>query len=275
MKTKYAVISIMALLMLSNATALATVKAPAWPLLPATLVHLTAADGVASHFISTLSGVPPGYDVQNGAYPGWCIDPGKYMPRGDPHNVMLYSSISPPVLPHPPYLSSVNWVAINYVLNHKQGDMEDVQDAIWHYTIGFAPSDLDALAMIAAADANPSYDPMTGTVLAVLCIPLPVTDHDLVQDSIIELPHHPSGPGYTPGFWKHNIGVALGYNPGEYSAFRDGTKLTLAMLQGYATIVGVTLQEAYGALTARGPGMDTVRANMANAFNAAAGYGPF
>lgn len=82
-------------------------------------------------------------------------------------------------------------------------------------------------------------------------------------------------PGYTPGFWKHNIGVALGYNPGDYSAFSDGTKLTAAMLAGYATTVGVTLEEAYEALSAKGPGMDTVRADMANAFNTAAGYGPF
>jgi len=82
-------------------------------------------------------------------------------------------------------------------------------------------------------------------------------------------------PGYTPGFWKHNIGVALGYNPGAYSAFRDGTKLTAAMLAGYATTVGVTLEAAYAALSAKGPGMNTVRADMANAFNAAAGYGPF
>ena len=82
--------------------------------------------------------------------------------------------------------------------------------------------------------------------------------------------------GYTPGFWKHNIGVALGYNRGDYSAFRDGTKLTLAMLQGYAATVGVTLEEAYAALSAHGfEGADQVRANMANAFNAAAGYGPF
>jgi len=83
-------------------------------------------------------------------------------------------------------------------------------------------------------------------------------------------------PGYTPGFWKHNIGVALGYNPGDYSAFEDtGIKLTAAMLAGYAATVGVTLEEAYAALSAKGPGMDMVRANMANAFNAAAGYGPF
>jgi hypothetical protein len=91
----------------------------------------------------------------------------------------------------------------------------------------------------------------------------------------VEIYELPMETGYTPGFWKHNIGVALGYNPGAYSAFRDGTKLTAEMLEMYAATVGVTLQEAYEALTAKGPHMDTVRADMANAFNAAAGYGPF
>jgi hypothetical protein len=91
----------------------------------------------------------------------------------------------------------------------------------------------------------------------------------------VEIYELPMETGYTPGFWKHNIGVALGYNPGTYSAFRDGTKLTEALLEMYAATVVVTLQEAYAALTAKGPHMDTVRADMANAFNAAAGHGPF
>lgn len=91
----------------------------------------------------------------------------------------------------------------------------------------------------------------------------------------VEIYELPMETGYTLGFWKHNIGVALGYNPGAYSAFRDGTKLTAGMLEMYAATVGVTLPEAYAALRARGPHMNTVRADMANAFNAAAGYGPF
>jgi hypothetical protein len=91
----------------------------------------------------------------------------------------------------------------------------------------------------------------------------------------VEIYSLPLSTGYTPGFWKHNIGVALGYNNGAYSAFRDGTKLTAEMLQTYAATVGVTLKQAYQALTARGPHMDTVRADMANAFNTAAGFGPF
>lgn len=86
--------------------------------------------------------------------------------------------------------------------------------------------------------------------------------------------------GFTPGFWKHNIGVALGYNPGAYSAFSggplDGVHLTEAMLQGYATTVGVTFQQAYNVLSTGGGGaIAQARIDMANAFNAAAGYGPF
>ena len=82
-------------------------------------------------------------------------------------------------------------------------------------------------------------------------------------------------PGYTPGFWKHNIGVYLGENPGKYSAFRDGTKLTADRLENIAAAVPVSLPDAYAALTAKGPGMNTVRDNMANDLNYAAGYSDF
>jgi len=60
-------------------------------------------------------------------------------------------------------------------------------------------------------------------------------------------------------------------------AFRDGTKLTATLLETYAATVGVTLEEAYAAVSARGnrEGQAQIRADMANAFNAAAGYGPF
>jgi len=93
----------------------------------------------------------------------------------------------------------------------------------------------------------------------------------------VEIYELPLETGYTPGFWKHNIGVYLGYNRGAYSAFRDGTKLTAALLEMYAATVGVTLEDAYAAVSARGnrEGQAQIRADMANAFNAAAGYGPF
>ncbi len=265
MKTKYVVIVTLAFLMLSSAAFLTTVNAD-YPNLPMTEVQLTVVDGTTSYFESTLSMVPAGFDVDNGVYPGWCIDPTVVMVRSVAHDVILYSSLSPPAA-----LSSINWIAINYILNHKQGTMMDVQEAIWYFTDAFSPTTAAGQAMVAAANAHPSYDPTTGDVLAVIC--LPQDAEPAAQDSIIEIMN--LEPGYTPGFWKHNIGVYLGENPGKYSAFRDGTKLTAAMLEGYAAIVGVSLEEAYEDLSARGPGMNMVRADMANAFNAAAGYGPF
>ena len=86
--------------------------------------------------------------------------------------------------------------------------------------------------------------------------------------------------GFTPGFWKHNIRVALDY-PGRFSVFDrgplEGTRVTEAMLLGWAASIdgSLTLQDALDALTARGPGSRSIRADMANAFNDAAGYGPF
>jgi len=49
---------------------LMNIVAAAWPNLPSTAVQLTVVDGTTSYFISTLSGVPAGFDVHNGVYPG-------------------------------------------------------------------------------------------------------------------------------------------------------------------------------------------------------------
>ena len=166
MKTKHIVIVILALLMLSSTTLLATVKASAaWPNLPLTTVQLTVVNGTGSYFISTLSGVPVGFAVSNGVYPGWCVDTSTTMTRSVSHNVTLYSSLSPPAA-----LSGINWIAINYILNHDQGfSMNDVQQAIWVFTDGYAPYPA-IQALVNAANANPTYDPTTGEVLAIICL---------------------------------------------------------------------------------------------------------
>jgi len=269
LKMKKIVLAIVGFLMFSGVL-MSTVGA-AWPNLPSTTVQLTVVYDTTSYFDSTLSGVPAGFDVMNGTYPGWCVDRSVDMDIGVSHDVMLYSSISPPVL------TGINWNAINYILNHKQGTIMDVQNAIWNFTDNYKPPEgysPDAQAMIDGANANPTYEPTTGDVLAVICYPQNPTD-PVAQNSIIELTERV--PGYTPGFWKHNIGVALGENRGKYSAFEDtGIKVTEAMLIGFAADVGVTLPEAYAALTAKGgPPNNEIRADMANAFNEAAGYGPF
>lgn len=158
------------LVLLLSAVALAPVRAVLLPVLPATEVQLTVVDGVSSYWNSTLSGVPPGFDVRNGTYLGWCTDRSVDMLRSVPHNVMLYSSLAPPSA-----VSGVNWIAVNYVLNHQQGSMMDVQQALWHLTgwWDFANLTPAAQAMVSEADAHPGYDPLTGAVLAVICLPSP------------------------------------------------------------------------------------------------------
>lgn len=116
-------------MLLSIGTGLSTASAAQWPNLPTSNVQLKVVDGTNSYFIATLSDVQAGYSVHNGVYQAWCIDRTENMERNVNHGVTLYSSITPPSS-----LSSIQWGAINYILNHKQGTMLDVQNAIWHFT---------------------------------------------------------------------------------------------------------------------------------------------
>ena len=262
MKTKHVAVLIIGLLMLSSVPLIATVKADIS--LPSTQVQLTAVDGSTAYFDSTLSGVDPGFDVQNGVYPGWCVDRSTNMVRGSPHNVLLYSSLSPPA---DPAISGIDWTAINYILNHKQGGPMDIQNAIWFFAdYPDMPLSSATQAMIDAANAN--SDPVTGPIIAVIC--LPVEDPD-AQISIIEVG---TVPGLSPGFWKHNIGVYLGLRNGHFSSPYEGfDKSTMpTFLMG----LGIPLEEAYQALNTGGGGaVAQARLDMANALNAAAGFLPY
>jgi hypothetical protein len=124
---------------------------------------------------------------------------------------------------------------------------------------------------------------MKGKYLSLILLPLLLITLALpvAAAQCLPPPPPPCTPGYTPGFWKHNIGVYLGENPGSYSAFNDGTKVTAGMLVDILAeindpIVQVpTLGDAYEALTAKGPGSSSIRADMANLFNLAIGYVEF
>ena len=90
-----------------------------------------------------------------------------------------------------------------------------------------------------------------------------------------------NGTGFTPGFWKHNIRVALGY-PGHYSSFDDsGDHLTFIEVLGYVEATGLwgtgtsALEAALAELTAKGPGSEMIRRDAANALNHVAGYGDY
>jgi hypothetical protein len=84
--------------------------------------------------------------------------------------------------------------------------------------------------------------------------------------------------GLSPGFWKHNVRVALGY-PGGYSTPHEGEdpmnyEWMVALAQMATGVFDPTaaLLAALTDLTATGPGSDMTRLGMANAFNDAADY---
>ena len=132
---KKILISVFGVLMLSGLLA-TTVNAAIWPNLPSTVVQLTVVDDTTSYFDSTLSSIPAGFDVTNGEYPGWCIDRSTTMTRDTAHDVVLYSSLDPPAEVG---IDLATFNKINYILNHKQGDMMDIQDAIWYFTDNYTP----------------------------------------------------------------------------------------------------------------------------------------
>ncbi|HID31008.1 MAG TPA: T9SS type A sorting domain-containing protein [Desulfobacterales bacterium] len=129
-----------------------------------------------------LSDVPPGYDVINGEYLGWCMNKDASIEAGTSYTVTLYSSYDPSM---PSYLFDEDWDKINYILNHKQGSFEDIQTAIWHFfneldldndlPVNFGgrwfPKDIHTVQAI-VDDANQygaGFVPRPGQVMAVIC----------------------------------------------------------------------------------------------------------
>ncbi|RLI29824.1 hypothetical protein DRO50_00835 [Candidatus Bathyarchaeota archaeon] len=77
----------------------------------------------------------------------------------------MYSTYDPDN-PHP----DEDWDMVNYILNHKQGSWEDVQDAIWFFVDGGRwPSNPAGQAMVNDALANgEGFVPGPGQTLAVI-----------------------------------------------------------------------------------------------------------
>ncbi len=140
------------------------------------LPTLTVINGTSSYYVSNLSGVTSDSIIKDGIYAGWCVDVSTIMVRNVAHDVELYSTLDSSSMPIP--ARSNNWSSVNYVLNHKQGSMQEVQDAIWyffpvlwrdklHYTIP-PLNETDAWNMINAANANYNYVPSKGEIMGVL-----------------------------------------------------------------------------------------------------------
>ncbi len=133
--------------------------------------------GVAqdSYWTMYLHDLPAGdYDVVEGYYSGWCVDPSHSIkPNNDYYPVYLYSSYDDASMP--PCFSDEDWDKVNYIINNKQGSAVDIQHAIWHFVdrdggTPYTGTDTDVLAMIAAADTyGQGFEPGDGQLIAVLC----------------------------------------------------------------------------------------------------------
>lgn len=94
-------------------------------------------------------------------------------------------------------------------------------------------------------------------------------------------------PGYTPGFWKHNIRVLLDLTNGKHSSYDRGTyagiKITDPMMTdpvwGYLNRINVATGESYTyeqfLSYLNEPGWSADRTNAANWLNWAIDLGPF
>jgi len=167
--------------------------------LPTEYITMVAEYGTDSYFNFYLSNVPPGYDVSDGLYPGWCVQRDFMMDQGVLLTVILYSSYDPDM---PLYFQDEDWDKVNYILNNKQGGRMDIQDAIWYF-IGDKPySSYWTEQMVLDANENgEGFCPGPGEIMAVLID----NDGNLiynVQRSILEIVLS-DYEGCTPGFWKN------------------------------------------------------------------------
>lgn len=100
------------------------------------------------------------------AYYGFCLEEDVTITRGNTYSGELISTYDT----GNPDLPSLSWDKINYIINHKQGNYSDVQDAIWIYTndIDYADASTLAKAMYDEAELNgDGYWPLPGETMAI------------------------------------------------------------------------------------------------------------
>ena len=140
--------------------------------------------GTQSYFDSTLKDVPPGYDISNGNYIGWCGHKTKNIQTNyDYNNTHLYSMYNTSM---PSNLWHQNWSKVNYILNnkHPSADWWQIQYAIW-YLLDFGDSGLNSYGWSMIENASlygDSYCPTYFDIIGILADP-----GENVQRHFIEL----------------------------------------------------------------------------------------
>jgi hypothetical protein len=147
--------------------------------------RLNALPTSASYITVTLSGVPSGFEIQNGVYKGWCSD--------DSTAQLFLSAAALPYSTYNPNLpanaQNPNWPKVNYILNNKQGTFRDIQRAIWlvlRGTAAYFPDTPAVSGMVSSANTlGAAFLPSPGQMQAVLMYQ---DGFGLNQDTIIEVP---------------------------------------------------------------------------------------
>ena len=170
------------LLMLICAT-LPITAAPTLPTvrLPNDMVTMNAVYGKNSWFTMTLTDIPLGFDITNGTNQGWCVQKTIHMTQKVNHAVLLYSSSNPSL---PQDFQIGNWDKINYILNHKFGNRDSIQKAIWYYSNNEdCSSDVDAQTMVDDAEQyGAGFIPKNGEKIAI-----PIEGVPTIQLTFLEL----------------------------------------------------------------------------------------
>lgn len=177
------------------------------PLDPVTVSHGGWNQGDDSTINIELSGVPDGYDVMNGAYPGWCVEDNFQPDYSGPGVLLLDSTDSEELICGENGYPGYPWDKINYLLNNKDGSIESIQVALWLLTGTYSGTftiTSEALAMVDDANANgDGFLPDDGQVAAVVLCVDGDSGRGSYQDTLIELLVPPQGAqGCTPGYWK-------------------------------------------------------------------------
>ena len=166
----------------------------------------------------TLAGVPAGFDVTNGTYPGWCAEDNHQ--DNFPASTMVYLIDSTDAASLPLTYQGISWDKVNYLLNNQQGTAQDVNAALWFLTDtydGTFPITTEAQAMIDDANANgEGFMPGPGDIVAVILQGDGIGSEGFQEVIIeVEIPYE-EAQGCTPGYWKQeqHLGSWVGYSPG-------------------------------------------------------------
>lgn len=148
--------------------------APGPPLakIPDSPVEMFIRQGPNSRFELFFLDVRYGYDlVDFEFYKAWCLAKNKPLRRNAIHKVRLYNCYAPYL---PAEFNGMGWNRINYVINHKKGSKEDIQQAIWHITAGekLTKPSVEATQLIEEANLKgKDYIPAAGELMAIICKP--------------------------------------------------------------------------------------------------------